>query len=143
MNIKQNLKNQSLLFRSEIGIWFEKICRSKVIKISNQCQYVLKISNQCQYVPLKWRPFSLKFETIFGKKPLKIDKKCFLFQLKSSFRSQDICLSWLFGHVEKMVWLEREGLLFKIYGITIWLTNNYNTHIAQYLTKQKQPDNKI
>ena len=24
---------------------------------------------------------------------------------------------------------------FKTYGVTTWLTNNYNTHIAQYLTK--------
>ena len=30
---------------------------------------------------------------------------------------------------------------FKIYDVTRWLTNNYNTHIAQYLTKLRQPDN--
>ena len=24
---------------------------------------------------------------------------------------------------------------FKMYDVTTWLTNNYNTHIAQYLTK--------
>ena len=33
---------------------------------------------------------SLRSETIFGKKPLKIDEKCFLFHLKISFRCQDI-----------------------------------------------------
>ena len=27
--------------------------------------------------------------------------------------------------------------------LKIWLANNCNTHIAQYLTKQRQPDNKI
>ena len=32
---------------------------------------------------------------------------------------------------------------FKIYDVTAWLTNNYNTHIAQYLTKERQPDNEI
>ena len=29
----------------------------------------------------------------------------------------------------------------KIYNFTTRLTNNYNTHIAQYLTKSRQPDN--
>ena len=32
---------------------------------------------------------------------------------------------------------------FKIYDVTDWTTNNYNTHIAQYLKKQKQQDNEI
>ena len=30
---------------------------------------------------------------------------------------------------------------FKIHDITTWLINNYNTHIAQYLTKHGQPEN--
>ena len=62
-----------------------------------------------------------------------LDEKCFLFRLKSSFCSQDIenFLSLLFGHVEKMVWLE---VNFEIYYVKAWLTKNYNTHIAQYLT---------
>ena len=29
---------------------------------------------------------------------------------------------------------------FKNYDVTAWLTNNDNKYIAQYLTKQKQPD---
>ena len=34
---------------------------------------------------------TLRSETIFGNwKPFKNDEKCFLFRLKSSFRSQDI-----------------------------------------------------
>ena len=46
---------------------------------------------------------TLRSETMFGGlKPLKNDEKCFLFHLKSSFRSQDIKLSsWLFGYVAK------------------------------------------
>ena len=32
---------------------------------------------------------------------------------------------------------------FKIYDVTDWTTNNYNTHIAQYLKKQSQSDNEI
>ena len=39
-----------------------------------------------------------------------------------------------FGHVEKTAWLESK-VNFNIYNVTTWLTNNYNTHIAQYLTK--------
>ena len=41
-------------------------------------------------------------------------------------------------------WLdEKDKLNFKIYDVTTWLTNNYNAHIAQYLTKERQPDNEI
>ena len=32
---------------------------------------------------------------------------------------------------------------FKTHDITDWQTNNYNTHIAQYLKKQSQLDNEI
>ena len=50
--------------------------------------------------------------------------------------------SWLFGHVEKMAWLE-DRLILKNYDVTTWLTNNCNTHITQYLEKGRQQDNKI
>ena len=33
--------------------------------------------------------------------------------------------------------------VFKIFDITPWLTNNCNTHIAQYLKKQRQSDDEI
>ena len=32
---------------------------------------------------------------------------------------------------------------FKIYDVTDWTTNIYNTHIAQYLKKYRRPDNEI
>ena len=32
---------------------------------------------------------------------------------------------------------------FEIYGVTCWTTINYNTHIAQYVKKNIQPDNEI
>ena len=39
-----------------------------------------------------------------------------------------------FGHIKK--WLDwKDKVNFKIYYITAWLTNNCNTHIAQYLKK--------
>ena len=34
-------------------------------------------------------------------------------------------------------------VIFKIYDITEWTTNNYNTHIVQYLKKQWKADNDI
>ena len=42
-------------------------------------------------------------------------------------------LSWLFGHGEKRLY-QKDKVNFKIYDVTAWLTNNYNTHIAQYIT---------
>ena len=66
--------------------------------------------------------------------PLKNEnEKCFLFHLKRSFRSQRylcFCLDFLVMY--------RKGLLkkikanFKFYDVANWLTNNCNTHIAQY-----------
>ena len=40
----------------------------------------------------------------------------------------------LFGHARKTARLESK-VNFKIHDVTTWLTNNYNTHISQYLTK--------
>ena len=43
-------------------------------------------------------------------------------------------LSGLFGYVEK--WLDKKAVVnIKIYHVTDWTTNDYNTHIAQYLKK--------
>ena len=41
-----------------------------------------------------------------------------------------------------IMWLENR-VKFKIYDVTTWLKNNCKTHITQYLTKQRQPDNEI
>ena len=43
-------------------------------------------------------------------------------------------LSWLFGHVAKRL-DKKDKFSFKFYDVTAWLTNNCNTHIAQYLEK--------
>ena len=34
-------------------------------------------------------------------------------------------------------------VLFKIYDVATWSTNNYNTHITQYHTKVREPGNEI
>ena len=58
-------------------------------------------------------------------------KNAFCFILKALLVLK-ICkfLSSIFGHVKKQL----DNVNFKIYDVTSWLTNNYNTHIAQYLT---------
>ena len=38
-------------------------------------------------------------------------------------------LSWVFGHIEKTIWLERYAQ-FRNFNVTTWLTNDCNTHIA-------------
>ena len=43
-------------------------------------------------------------------------------------------LSRIFGYLEKR--LDKKAMVnFKLYDVTDWTTNNYNTHIAQYLEK--------
>ena len=34
-------------------------------------------------------------------------------------------------------------VIFEIYDVKDWTTNNYNTNIAQYLKKLRQPGNEI
>ena len=77
---------------------------------------------------------TLTSETIFGNwKPFESNGKCFLFHLKRY--SQDIkFLSWLFCHVAKR-FDKKDQVNFQFYDVSAWLTNNCNTHIAQYLEK--------
>ena len=62
-------------------------------------------------------------------------KNAFYFILKAIFVFKIFKFSsWLSGHVEKMInW--KDMINFKIYDVTIWLPNNYNAHIAEYLMK--------
>ena len=43
-------------------------------------------------------------------------------------------LSWVFGHLPKRLY-KKDKVNFKFYDATAWLTNNLNTHIAQYFEK--------
>ena len=62
-------------------------------------------------------------------------KNAFYFTLKALFVLKIFkFLSWLFGHVEKRL-DQKDKVDFEIHDVTIWLTSNLNTHIAQYLTK--------
>ena len=79
----------------------------------------------------------------FDESPFKMMKNAFCFILKAlSVLKIFRFLSWLVGHIEKTAWLQR-SVNFKVYGVTTWLTNNYNTRIVQYLTKNREPDKEI
>ena len=51
-------------------------------------------------------------------------------------------LSWVFGYVEKRLDEKAMGLCQNLWRHRLD-KNNYNTHIAQYLKKQRQSDNEI
>ena len=58
------------------------------------------------------------------------------------FLATESLLSWLFGHVAKRL-DKKDKADFKFYDVTVWLTNNCNTHIDQYLEKEKESENGI
>ena len=57
---------------------------------------------------------------------MKNDEKLFLFS-----RYLDFCLGFL--GMQKKRLDEKDTVNFDTYDVTVWLTKNYNTHIAQYL----------
>ena len=68
-------------------------------------------------------------------RPLKMTKNAFYFTSKALFVLKIFkFLSWLFGHVGKRL-DKKDKVSFKFYDATAWLTNNRNTHIAQYFEK--------
>ena len=70
-------------------------------------------------------------------------KNTFYVTLKALFVLQIFkFLYWLFGHVAKRL-DKKDRLISHFYDVTAWLTNNYNTHIAQYLDKERQSDIEI
>ena len=62
-------------------------------------------------------------------------KNLFYFTLKALFVFEiSTVLSLIFGFVEKR--LDKKAMVnFKIYDVLDWITNYYNTHIAQCLKK--------
>ena len=59
----------------------------------------------------------------------KNDEKCFLFYVNTSFCSSDIFILVLTENI-----LDQNAMVdFKVYDVTDWTKNNYNTQITQYL----------
>ena len=74
---------------------------------------------------------------------LKIMKNAFYFTSKSLLVLKIFkFLSWHFGHVAKRLDM-KDKVDFKIYDVTAWFTNNFNTYIVQYLEKEGETDNEI
>ena len=67
--------------------------------------------------------------------PFKMMKNAFYCTSKALFILKIFkFLFWLFCHVAKLL-VNEDTINFKFYGVTAWLTNNHNTHIAQYFNK--------
>ena len=79
---------------------------------------------------------TIRFETIFGNwKLFKNDENAFYFTSNALFGAKIFkFLSWLFGDIAKRI-DKKDKADFKFYDVTAWLTNNRNTHIAQYFEK--------
>ena len=74
---------------------------------------------------------------------LKMMTNAFYFTSKALFVLRILkFLSLLLDHVAKR--LDKKNMVnFKFYDVTAWLTNNGNTHIAQYFENYRQSDNEI
>ena len=67
--------------------------------------------------------------------PLKMMKNSFYFTSKTLLVLKIFnFLCWFFGPVAKRL-DEKDKVNLKIYDVTAWLMNNYNTNITQYLEK--------
>ena len=72
-------------------------------------------------------------QTLAAESSLKMMKKAFCFTSIALFVLKIFkFLSWLFGHAAKLL-AKKDKVNFTFYDVTAWLTNNCNTHIAQYL----------
>ena len=102
--------------------------------ISFQSTSFLHSKNLTTKLSLKLNSHLLVF-IYFRVSPLKMMKNAFYFMLKALLALEIFTfLSSLFAYVEK--WFDKKAMVhFKIYDITDWTTNNYNTYIEQYLNK--------
>ena len=57
----------------------------------------------------------------------------FILKALSVLEIFNFCLDFLVTKKKRLDWKDKVN--FKTYYVTAWLTKNYNTHIAQYLTK--------
>ena len=73
-----------------------------------------------------------KFFICFNDSPLKMIKNAFYFILKAFSRYLNFCLD--FCGMQKKRLDQKDKGNFEMYDVTAWLTKNYNTYIAQYLT---------
>ena len=125
--------------------------------ISNFIAWVLDFNEGVKEFALQWWPISLTrngylecesvlevgfkdaltglTQCLATENPLKVIKNAFYFTSKAFFVLKVFrFLTWLFGHVSKQL-DKKDKVNFKLYEVTVWLTNNRNTDIVQYFKK--------
>ena len=76
-------------------------------------------------------------QILVAKSPFKMMKNAFYFTLKAIFILEIFkFLFWLFGHVGKRL-DKKPKINSKIYDVTNWVTDSYDTYIARYLKEVK------
>ena len=93
------------------------------------------------YMEIFLKKYSWSNDYLLQWKPFENDEKYFLFHFKSSLRSWDIYIFVLTFWLRKKRLDKKTTVSFKIYDVTEWTINNYNTHISKYLKNQRKPDN--
>ena len=106
------------------------------------------VFNGCSLIQLKsdsHLPKKKNFIIWFNDSSARSMKNAFYSILKALFVLKILkFLSWHFCHVEKTAWVERRHSMTPLeYEATAWLSKNYNTHIARYLTNRIKPANEI
>ena len=73
----------------------------------------------------------------------KNNEKCFLFNLKSSYGSQDIQIFVRTYYSCKKDLIVKAKVNFNIYKVTTWEKKNWNTYRVKYFKKSSQSNNQI
>ena len=79
----------------------------------------------------------------FDQSLLKMMKNAFYFILKPFSWSRYLNFYLDFLVMQKKRFYHKCKVDFKLYDVTTWWTNNYNTHFAKYLINWRQADNEI
>ena len=109
------------------------------VKINQINSYFRIIASLTLWSLSRTLTFQKKFFFFFNGSLFKMMKNAFYFILKALFVLKIFnFLSWLFGHVKKK-WLDsKEKVNFKIYDVTVWLTNNYKCPMPQDVKATRQ-----
>ena len=133
-NLKKCEKHRwrNVTFSKFAGLHYSWKCIRRNVN-SFYCNYILILSRIDRSHQSRTLTFQKNFVISFIQSSLKMTKYAFYFILKTLF------VLMIFKFLPSLDWKDKVN--FKIYDVTTWLTNNYNAHIAQYLTKWRQSDN--
>ena len=128
----QNIIFDILIFTIQQWIQLRKLTFKTTLTLKNG-----KLGNLNAFIQATHERQTLNFQKslcyLRDWEPYKNDEKCFSIRLKSFFVLKiSKNLSEHFGHVGRTVWLERLTSKFVTSQTAL---QNFNTHVAQYLTK--------